>query len=97
MAFKKGQSGNPGGRAKGPQVEKLFKSALLMELKSKGAKMPELRTIARALIDDAKQAGNVAARNCFIERMDGKLPLPLSGPDGEGAVTVIIEHITSGV
>jgi hypothetical protein len=93
MAFKKGQSGNPGGKRKNPGgVEKPFKTALQMELLTKGKTMPELRKIARMMIDEALSKGAQAQRNVIIERLDGKLPLPLAGPDGEGAVTVILKR-----
>jgi Family of unknown function (DUF5681) len=48
MAWKKGTSGNPRGN---PGKDKLLRTALIMELKSKGQDMPELRQIARNCID----------------------------------------------
>jgi hypothetical protein len=44
------QPGNPGG---GKRKEKLFHTALCMELKAAGEHMPELRQIARRLIGSA--------------------------------------------
>ena len=86
MAWKKGQSGNQNGQGK----DKLFRTALLMELKSRGEDMPELRKIARKAIDQALDGDN-SARNMIIERLDGKVPQAVA--DDEGPVTVIIEHI----
>jgi len=50
MPWKKGTSGNPNGN---PGKDKLLRTALLMELKSKGEDMPELRKIARGVVDCA--------------------------------------------
>ena len=89
MAWKPGESGNPEGRAK----DKLFRDALIMELKSKGEDMPELRQIARAAIDQAI-AGDSAARNFIADRLDGKVPRPVEVSDADQPVTVIIKKIT---
>ena len=98
MPFKKGKSGNPNGRPKKDKSaplapEKLFKTALLMELKEKGADMPELREIARKAINQAKDGDN-SARTCVLERIDGKVPQPLGTPDGEGNVVVVMDVIS---
>jgi hypothetical protein len=72
--WKPGQSGNPDGRGK----DKLFRQALVMELKEAGEDLPELREIARELIDVAKSPGHddwtFAVRE-IIDRMDGKAPV----------------------
>jgi len=88
MAWTKGQSGNPLGRSK----DKLFRDALILELKSKGADMPELRRIARVAIDLAI-AGDHAARNFIVERLDGKVPRAVEVSEEDEPVTVIIQHI----
>jgi hypothetical protein len=49
MAWKKGESGNPKGRA----VEKSFADALRMEIKNAGDNHQKLREIARKLLDRA--------------------------------------------
>jgi hypothetical protein len=79
MPWKKGQSGNPTGVGIGK--EKLFRQALVMEFKAAGEDLPELREIARALIDTAKAgpgednpAWPFATRE-VIDRMDGKTPV----------------------
>jgi hypothetical protein len=51
MPWKKGQSGNPTGIGVGK--EKLMRQALMMGLKSAGEDLPELRRIARRVIDCA--------------------------------------------
>ena len=88
MTWKKGESGNPHGRTK----DKVFRDALIMELKSKGESMPELRMIARSAIDQAIE-GDSAARNMIVERLDGKVPRPAEDQESEEPVTVIIKHL----
>jgi hypothetical protein len=72
MAWTKGQSGNPKGRA----VEKPFADALRMEIKAAGADHQQLRAIARKLLDKA-EAGDMQAINCLADRLDGKPPQAL--------------------
>ena len=67
MAWTKGQSGNPHGRA----VEKPFADALRLEIKAAGADHQQLRAIARKLLDKA-EAGDMQAINCLANRLDGK-------------------------
>lgn len=73
-----GQSGNPNGRGK----DKLFRQALMMELKEAGEDLPELRKIARSLIDTAKdplkENWSFACRE-VIDRIDGKAPVMVTG------------------
>ena len=66
--FQPGESGNPGGRVK----DKPFRTALMMELKQAGEDMPELRKIARKLIERAME-NNADCRE-IIDRLDGKVP-----------------------
>ena len=73
MAWEKGQSGNPGGR---PKV-KMYRDALIMELKSAGEDMPALREIARNHIQRAKRF-DVAAKE-LADRLDGKVPTSIVG------------------
>jgi hypothetical protein len=68
MAWKKGTSGNPNGN---PGKDKLLRTALLMELKSKGEDMPELRQIARKCIDVALEGQSWAVKEIW-DRLDGK-------------------------
>ena len=71
MPWKKGTSGNPNGN---PGKDKLLRTALRMELKSKGEDMPELRKIARRVVDCAvkgKENWIWAAKEIW-DRLDGK-------------------------
>jgi hypothetical protein len=65
--LKKGQSGNPSGRA----VEKPFADALKMEIKAAGDDHQQLRVIARKLLDKASE-GDMQAINCLADRLDGR-------------------------
>lgn len=67
MPFRKGQSGNPGGRAKARPA----KTALMMELSSAGDNVKELREIMRQVIEQAK-AGEAWAVQFIADRLDGK-------------------------
>ncbi len=67
MVFRKGQSGNPGGRPK----SKLFREALLAELAAAGDDTAEIRDIARKLIDMAKE-GDIQAVKEVADRLEGK-------------------------
>ena len=67
MTFKKGQSGNPGGRAK----EKPFADALRMEIAAAGEDHKALRSVARALIKNA-EGGDIRAIRELADRLDGK-------------------------
>ena len=79
MPWKKGQSGNPTGVGVGK--EKLFRQALVMELKEAGEDLPELRQIARELIETAKSPAHddwtFAVRE-IIDRIDGKAPVTVT-------------------
>lgn len=59
------------GNANSGRRERFFLSALLMELKSAGKDMPQLRNIARQLIAQA-EGGDLQAIKEFIDRLDGK-------------------------
>lgn len=67
MAWAKGQSGNPKGRA----AEKPFADALRIEIKAAGEDHQKLRSIARALLEKA-ESGDMQAINCLADRLDGK-------------------------
>ena len=77
------QPGNKlGGRSK---REKLFETALMMELKAAGEDMPALRRIARNLIamasDEERSAGTLPAIKELADRTDGKVPQGIIGGD----------------
>ena len=81
MPWKKGASGNPKGN---PGKDKLFRTALLMELKSKGQDMPELRQIARKCIDLAL-GGEPWAVKEIADRLDGKASVVVADEKEIGA------------
>lgn len=76
MPYKKGQSGNPGGRAR----EKPFLAALNMEIAKRGADRKALRKVAAALLEKA-EAGDMAAINALMDRLDGKAMQPVGGDE----------------
>ena len=67
MPFRKGESGNPGGRPK----DKPFADALRMEIKAAGEDHKALRRVARTLIELAEQ-GDIRAIRELADRLDGK-------------------------
>jgi hypothetical protein len=72
MPWKKGQSGNPTGIGVGK--EKLMRQALMRELKSAGEDLPELRRIARRVVDcalDDEENWSWAVKEIW-DRLDGK-------------------------
>ena len=78
MGFKKGQSGNPGGRPK----DKPFRNALEMEIKAAGEDGKQLRKIARALLKEA-ETGNMTAINMVADRLDGRPPQTVAVTDDD--------------
>ena len=67
MAWIKGQSGNPRGRAS----QKPFADALNMEIKAAGEDHQRLRAIAKKLLEKAED-GDMQAISCVADRLDGK-------------------------
>ena len=72
MAWQKGQSGNPRGRA----VEKTFRDAVRLAVNEtakdkKGRQVKKLRLLAERLVDEAID-GNVMALKEVADRLDGK-------------------------
>lgn len=69
MAFKKGQSGNPGGR----RVEKLVADAIRLAANEidEATGKKKLRVAAEKIVDKAVQ-GDLAAFNTIADRLDGK-------------------------
>ena len=62
------------------------RAALLMELKANGETMPDLRKVWRSIIREAS-AGSVPHAQLLFERLDGKVPQAVEGPDGN-ALTI---------
>lgn len=83
MPFKKGQSGNPGGKHK----EKIFRNALLLALKEAGEDMPALRDVAHGLIERAKKSDPAAKE--LADRLDGKVPQGIVGDDDSDPLQII--------
>ncbi len=76
--FRKGQSGNPGGRPKKRLIDEALEELLLTE----DSKVAE--AIARVLVEKAKR-GDLKAIQLVAERVQGrpKQAMELSGVDGE--------------
>lgn len=82
MAFKKGQSGNPGGRPKeDDEIKRLARE-----------KGPDaIKRLAEWMASDNAKA-SVAASQAILDRGFGKPPQALTGPDGGPIATFIIEN-----
>lgn len=83
--FKKGQSGNPGGRPKGAVSIVAMIKKLLREDPERARKVAE-NILDRAAENDAKALG--FART-LLERVDGPVPTQIEGTDG-GPVEVVV-------
>ena len=70
MTFKKGLSGNPGGRSS----QRPFQESLVASLKSASAGPQQIRRVTDALVDSAI-AGDLRAIEIIAQRLDGK-PVP---------------------
>jgi hypothetical protein len=86
--FRKGQSGNPGGRPR----EKPFRTALLMEISREGNDLRALRKVARALLSKSCKE-DVAAIRELANRLDGPpeatSEISFSAGDGNEGTTSI--------
>jgi hypothetical protein len=100
VAWVKGQSGNPDGRA----AEKPMRDAIALELAEekvvqdddgKARKFRKLRLVARALVNKAVE-GDVTAIKDVIDRMDGKPPQQINGAAPDGAHNFIVRLIHEG-
>ena len=90
MPFKKGQSGNPGGRSS----EKPFADALRMEIADAGEDHKALRGVARKLIEQA-EGGDIRAIRELADRLDGKpmQAVEASVDASTDPLTELFEHI----
>jgi hypothetical protein len=77
VAFRKGQSGNPGGRPK----QKEFRDALNLALKRADGDKRFLNRVAESLVAKAV-AGDVSAIREIADRIDGKPAQAVTGEDG---------------
>lgn len=75
MPFQPGQSGNPGGRRKGPNLTDAIREQLT----------PEVRAKIASKILGLAEAGNLAAATFIADRIEGKpvQSLEHSGPEGK--------------
>lgn len=89
MAFKKGQSGNPGGRG----TEKVMRDALMLELKreaASGGKTKKLQQIAEKLVQLACE-GDVQAIKEVFDRIDGRPAQAIVGSNDEPPIKTVVE------
>lgn len=84
MAFQPGQSGNPGGR---PKAAKLFRDALLVELKRADNNVERIQRVAEKLVLNA-MGGDTAAIREIADRIDGKVPQAVIG-DEDNPISLI--------
>jgi hypothetical protein len=88
--------------SKGGKPDKIMRDALSLELAREdkdpvdGLKAKRVRLIAKALIRKGME-GDVAAIREINDRMDGKVPQGIAGPDGESPATVILEVVWKGL
>lgn len=82
-SFKKGQSGNPGGR---PAV---LLTPLLREIMqaTESGNISKAKLLAQTLVDKAI-AGDMDAIKVVLDRIDGKVALPIEGNDMPLAMTI---------
>ena len=74
MAWKPGESGNPGGS----RSPKPFRDALRMQIAQAGDDLAALRRIAQKLLDKA-EAGDLAAILAVADRLEGRPPQSIGG------------------
>lgn len=91
MAYKPGESGNPGGRPKA----KPFADALRMEIAAAGADGKALRIVAAKLLEKAAE-GDMQAIKELADRVDGKVAQAIIGGD-EDDNPIVTEIIIRGV
>lgn len=92
MAFQPGQSGNPGGR---PKAAKLFRDALMTELKRADNNVERIQKVAQRLVENAI-GGETAAIKEIADRIDGKVPQGIVG-DSEGDPIKMITRIERAI
>ena len=90
--FKKGFSGNPGGRPAGENLTETLR-LLLQVVGADGRTNAE--AIAEALIRSAKR-GNIKAINTILERTEGKVPFGMRSEEG-GPVKIVVEWVKKGL
>lgn len=88
MTFKKGQSGNPGGRPKSRE----FRDVLMLALKSADGDKLKLRRVAEKLVEKAIEGAMAAIRE-IADRVDGKPTQALISEDGDQPIRIICEWL----
>lgn len=104
--FKAGQSGNPGGRPKWKPITDAIKAALVLKINQhvsaqtleKLPKRLQAATIAELIADrlvNEAISGEQLVRACreIMDRVEGRVPLPLIGSSDEPISIVINSHI----
>jgi len=76
-AFKKGQSGNPGGRPKGSTSFRLLMERIGLEESTKDPRLTKDESIIRNIFDKAED-GDKWAQQFVVEQRDGKAPQSVS-------------------
>lgn len=85
MGFQQGNQEAKKGNHKKPRV---ITQNLIAELQT--ADGASLRRVVKALIEKAAE-GDVAAIREIMDRVDGKVPQPIAGEDGEGPAKLVLE------
>jgi hypothetical protein len=95
--FRKGESGNPGGRPKTKPVSDALRLLLALEVAKykKFRAKTQAQKIARRMIYDAAKGISTMVRE-VLDRTEGKVPLPITGGDEPVEMNVRIIHIGAG-
>ena len=78
--FQPGQTGNPNGSSKAARLTALLRRKLLQAVDTDPEKRTEGELVMQALIDAAKQGGSKHIE-IILERMEGKVPQGVIGPE----------------
>ena len=88
MPWAPGQSGNPNGV---PKRAKPWRDAINRAIKRREQDDPQaLERLADAFLRKAGE-GDVSAFKELGDRLDGKVPQPIAGEDGEGPARMVLE------
>ena len=87
--------GNPGAALRQNSTEKLYRKALMLELKACGPDERGLRLVARKAVKAAHK-GEQWAVNHVAERIDGKVPQALVADSEDGQLVIQVIQYTTG-